>query len=332
MKAWKLTPGGGIEGLILLDLPEPVAGPGEVLIRVRSTSLNYRDLLMTRRNRHPIIPLSDGAGDVVAVGSGVAAFAPGDRVTSCFFKSWTDGEGTPEDTSESFGGNRLDGMLAELVALPESAVIHMPPHMNYDEAATLPCAALTAWNAMYVQARLTPGQSVLLLGTGGVSIAGLQLAAIGGVRSIITSSSDAKLERARALGADHTINYHEREDWERAALDATGGRGVDAVLEVGGAATYPKSMAATRFGGMVTLIGALAHEGGDPGTAPMLGRGLKAARIFVGSRRQFQDMNRALTLRKVHPVVDRAFSMDEAAEAFRCLESQAHFGKIVIRV
>jgi NADPH:quinone reductase-like Zn-dependent oxidoreductase len=232
---------------------------------------------------------------------------------------------------DPLGGN-VDGMLAEQVVLRAEGVVRIPGHMTYDEAATLPCAALTAWNAMFVQARLYPGQSVLLMGTGGVSIAGLQMGHMAGLRTIITSSSDAKLDKARALGADVTINYREREDWERAVLAATDGKGVDAVLEVGGSATFPKSMAAARVGGTVALIGALAHEGADPGTAPLLTRGLRATRISVGSRAMFEDMNRALELRQIHPVIDRAFGFDEVLAAFRYLESQAHFGKIVIRV
>ncbi|MGD9892286.1 MAG: NAD(P)-dependent alcohol dehydrogenase [Dehalococcoidia bacterium] len=331
MKAYRLTPGGGVDGLQLVDLPDPAPGLGEVLVRVRATSLNYRDLLIARRTAHAVIPLSDGAGDVVATGAEVERVAVGDRVAGCFFLNWIDGEVRPEYIAAALGGGTVDGMLAELVALPADAVVRLPDAMTYDEAATLPCAALTAWNAMFVQARLHPGQSMLLLGTGGVSITALQLARLAGVRSIITSSSDEKLERARALGADATINYRTVPDWDRAVLDATDGRGVDLVLEVGGAATFPKSMAATRVGGDVVLIGALAHEGADPGTAPMVGRNIRATRIYVGSRVMFEDMLRALALREVHPVIDRTFAFEAAADAYRLLESQTHFGKIVIR-
>ena len=332
MKAYRLSVGDGIEGLVPVELPDPAPGPGEVLIRVRATSLNYRDLLIARRSQQPVIPLSDGAGEVVAVGQGVTRVAAGDRVAGCFFLDWRDGEVRPEYISAALGGGTVDGMLAEQVVLPAEAVVQLPAYITYEEAATLPCAAVTAWNAMFVQARLHPGQSVLLLGTGGVSIAGLQLGRIAGVRTIITSSSDEKLERARALGADATINYREREDWERAVLDLTGGRGVDLVLEVGGAATFPRSMAATRVGGHIALIGALAHEGRDPGTAPLVGRNIRATRIYVGSRAMFEDLLHALELRQVHPVIDRVFAFDEAAAAYRLLESQVHFGKVVIRV
>jgi NADPH:quinone reductase-like Zn-dependent oxidoreductase len=332
MKAFRLTPSGGIDGLTLVELPDPAPGPGEVLVRVRATSLNYRDLLIARRTAHAVIPLSDGAGDVVAIGVGVTRVAAGDRVAGCFFLHWSDGEVRPEYIAAALGGGTVDGMLAELVVLPADAVVRLPDYMTYDEAATLPCAALTAWNAMFVQARLFPGQSVLLLGTGGVSIAALQLAKVAGVRSIITSSSDEKLARARALGADATVNYRTQPDWERAVLDLTDGRGVDLVLEVGGAATFPKSMAATRIGGDVVLIGALAHEGADPGTAPMVGRNIRATRIYVGSRVMFEDMLRVLALREVHPVIDRTFAFERAADAYRLLESQSHVGKVVIRV
>ena len=332
MKAYRVSGGGGNEGLVQVELPDPEPGPGEVLVRVRATSLNYRDLLIARRSQQPVIPLSDGAGEVVTVGPGVTRVAAGDRVAGCFFLLWSNGDVQPEYIGAALGGGTVDGMLAEQVALPADAVVRLPDYMTYEEAATLPCAAVTAWNAMFVQARLHPGQSVLLLGTGGVSIAGLQLGQIAGVRTIITSSSDEKLDRARALGADATINYREREDWDRAVLDLTGGRGVDLVLEVGGAATFPRSMAATRVGGHVVLIGALAHEGRDPGTAPLVGRNIRATRIYVGSRVMFEDLLRALELRQVHPVIDHVFAFDEAAAAYRMLESQVHFGKIVIRV
>ena len=332
MKAYQLTPGDGSDGLVLVELPDPEPGPGAVLVRVRATSLNYRDLLIARRTQQAIIPLSDGAGEVVAVGPGVTQVAPGDRVAGCFFPSWPDGAVKPEYIREALGGGAVDGMLAELVVLPAAGVVRLPAYLTYDEAATLPCAALTAWNAMFVQAHLYPGQSVLLLGTGGVSIAGLQLGQLAGVRTIITSSSDAKLERARALGADATINYRTRPDWEQAVLELTDGRGVDLVLEVGGAATFPKSMAATRVGGDIVLIGALAHEGRDPGTAPLVARNIRATRIYVGSRTMFEAMLRALALREVHPVIDRAVAFAEAVAAYRYLEAQAHVGKVVIRL
>lgn len=332
MKSWRLTPNGGIDGLLSTNVPDPEPGPGEVLVRVRATSLNYRDYLIAKNGRTAITPLSDGAGEVIGVGAGVHGFAVGDRVAGCFFVNWQDGDVTPASTRLSLGGGNVDGMLCELRALPSHAVVHIPAYMTYEEAATLPCAAVTVWNAMFAEGKMFPGQSVLLLGTGGVSIFGLQLAKIAGIRSIITSSSDAKLERARELGADVTINYRTNPEWEKAVLDSTDGHGVDLVLEVGGAATFPKSMAATRFGGRIELIGALAHEGVDPGTAPLVGKNIRATRIYVGSRRMFEEMNRALALREVHPVIDRTFPFDDAPAAYKLLASQTHFGKVVITV
>lgn len=260
MQAYQIAPGGGIDGITHVELPDPEPAADEVLVRVRATSLNYRDLMLAVNGRDTLIPLSDGAGEVVAVGDEVTRFAVGDRVTSCFFLDWVGGEGTPANTRRALGGAGADGTLAELIALPERAVVATPAHMSDEEAATLPCAAVTAWSSMFAVARLQPGSSVLLLGTGGVSIAGLQLASIAGVRSIITSSSDEKLARAREHGADHTINYADDDNWGRTVRDLTGGRGVDLTLEVGGEGTFAKSMTATRFGGDIALIGGLARE------------------------------------------------------------------------
>ncbi len=328
MNAYRLTVDGGLDGLARIELPDPEPGPGEVVIGVRSTSLNYRDLMTARRARSAVIPLSDGAGEVLAVGDGVTRVSVGDRVAGCFFPYWLQGEISPEQQRDALGGV-VDGMLAEHVVLPAEACVRIPSYMSDDEAATLPCAALTAWNGIFEQARLRPGQSVLLLGTGGVSIAGLQLAQIAGVRTIITSSSNEKLARVRALGADEIVNYRERDDWDQVVLDLTGGRGVDLVLEVGGAETFAKSMAATCVGGDVVLIGGLGGAGAE---VPLVARNIHATRISVGSRVMFEDMLRALELREVHPVIDRVFEFGEAVDAYRYLEAQAHFGKVVIRV
>ncbi len=332
MQAYRITAGGRIRGLARIELPDPRPAVGEVLIRVRATSLNYRDLMLARGSRDEIIPLSDGAGEVVAVGEGVTRFAVGDRVTSCFFPNWVDGEVRPEYQAEALGGGLRNGMLAQLVALPERGVVATPTHLSDEEAATLPCAALTAWHAIFEQAWLRPGQTVVLLGTGGVSIAGLQLAHAAGLRTIVTSSSDDKLQRARDLGADETINYRTRPDWERAVLELTDGRGADLVLEVGGEGTFAKSNACVRAGGSIVIIGGLTREATGDAGVPLVARNVHATRIYVGSRRMFEDMNRALSLRTIHPVVDRVFEFDQAIEAYECLESQAHFGKVVIRV
>ena len=331
MKAYQLAPDAGIDGIAQVELPDLEPGRGEVLIGVRATSLNYRDLGVARRAEHAVIPLSDGAGEVIAVGDAVTQLSVGDRVAGCFFSTWHDGAITAEHQQSALGG-AVDGMLAQQVVLPADGVVRLPAYMSYEEAATLPCAAVTAWNAMFEQARLHPGQTVLLLGTGGVSIVGLQLATIAGVRAIITSSSHEKLARARELGADGTVNYTEREDWERAVLDLTDDRGVDLVLEVGGEETLGKSMAATRIGGRVVLIGRLASGGGEGQPWPMVGRSLDLSGVYVGSRAMFEDMNRALELHEVHAVIDRVFDFGDAVDAYRYLDSQAHFGKVVIRV
>jgi NADPH:quinone reductase-like Zn-dependent oxidoreductase len=328
MIAYRLSVDGGIEGIDRVELPDPAPGPLEVLVGVHSTSLNYRDLMTARRSGSAVIPLSDGAGEVLAVGEEVTRLSPGDRVAGCFFPYWLRGEISPEQQRDALGGV-VDGMLAERVVLPAESCVRIPSYMSDEEAATLPCAALTAWNGIFEQARLRPGQSVLLLGTGGVSIAGLQLAQLAGVRTIITSSSDEKLARVRALGANETINYRERDDWDRAVLDLTDGRGVNLVLEVGGAETFSKSMAATCIGGNVVLIGGL---GGTGAEVPLVARNIHATRISVGSRAMFEDMLRALELREVHPVIDRVFEFGEAVDAYRYLESQAHFGKVIISV
>jgi NADPH:quinone reductase-like Zn-dependent oxidoreductase len=243
---------------------------------------------------------------------------------------WRDGDVLPEYQRDALGGI-VDGVLAEQIVLPWSSVVRLPDYLSYEEAATLPCAAVTAWHALFEAQRLRPGSTVLLLGTGGVSIFGLQLAAAAGMRTIVTSSSDAKLEKARALGAHHTINYREREDWDRAVLDLTNGRGVDVVLEVGGVGTFPRSNNATRVGGSISIIGALAPDEGG-GLAPLIGGGRRATRISVGSRRMFEDMNRLLEVTELHPVIDRVFDFDQAREAYRYLESQQHLGKVVVRV
>ncbi len=329
MRAYRLTQGGGIEGLTRVDLPEPAPGPGEVAVRVRATSLNYRDLGVARRSAAAVIPLSDGAGEIVAVGEG-ARLAIGDRVCGCFMPHWRDGDVTPEYQRDALGGT-VDGMLAEVIVLPAASVVRIPDYLSFEEAATLPCAAVTAWNALFEATHLKPGQTVLLLGTGGVSIFGLQLGVAAGMRTIVTSSSNEKLAQARALGAHATVNYREQEDWERAVLELTNGRGVDLVLEVGGVGTFAKSNACTRVGGSIVIIGALAPDQGG-GLAPLVARNVRATRISVGSRRMFEDMNRALEVGGVRPVIDRVFEFEQALEAYRYLESQAHFGKVVVRV
>ena len=328
MRAHVLT-GGGIDGLELREAPDPEPAPGEVAMRVHSTSLNYRDLMVAGRMAEDRIPLSDGAGEVIAVGSGVSSVAVGDQVAGTFFSSWVDGRIDAEVHQSALGG-AVDGMLAEVVVLPAHGVVGVPDGWSHAQAATLPCAALTAWNAMVEGQAVLAGQTVLLLGTGGVSVFGLQFAKMMGARAIITSSSDAKLERMRDLGADVTINYSQTPDWEQAVLEATGGLGADLVLEVGGAGTLAKSMACTRFDGQIALIGILTGVAGEVNPGPLVGRSVSLRGVYVGSRRMFVEMNQAIDANGLDPLIDAEFEFDDARAAYRHLESQAHIGKVVI--
>ncbi len=335
MRAYRIHQANGPDALTLDDVPEPQAGPGMVVVKVGAASLNYRDLLVVKgayaRNLPPgLIPLSDGAGVVVEVGPGVTQFKPGDRVAGCFFSRW---EGGPLDDRavKSALGGAVDGMLAGHVALPESGLVEVPAHLSDEEASTLPCAALTAWHAlMEGGASLKPGQTVLVQGTGGVSLFALQFATMAGARVIATSSSDAKLARARDLGASDGINYKTTEDWDVAARNLTEGLGVDHVVEVGGAGTLPRSIRATRLGGQIALIGVL--TGGEIDPRPLLMKNIRLQGIYVGSRPMFEAMNRAIARHKLRPVVDRVFPFEDAVAAYKHLEGGSHFGKIVIKV
>jgi NADPH:quinone reductase-like Zn-dependent oxidoreductase len=336
MKAYEVREAIGIEGIVLNpERPEPEAGPGEIKVRLRAASLNYRDLLIARDPyrcgaKPNAIPLSDGAGEVVAVGSDVSRFKIGDRVASAFFPDWIAGEVNPSVIARARGG-KLDGMLAEFAVLAETGAIDIPGHLSWEEAATLPCAALTAWHAVLETGRIRAGETVLLLGTGGVSLFALQFAKLHGARVIITSSSGAKLERAKALGADETINYRETPDWDRAVNELTGGRGVDLAVEVGGAGTLERSVRSTRMGGTVAVIGFVTGAGQvDP--RPMIAKALRLQGIYAGSLEMFEAMNRAIAQSKLRPVVDRVFPFDRARDAYSCLARAAHFGKVVISI
>ncbi|MEX2286188.1 MAG: NAD(P)-dependent alcohol dehydrogenase [Planctomycetaceae bacterium] len=334
MKAYEIQKF-GFENLKLVERPQPEPATGEVLIRVRALSLNFRDLLILKGHYNarmplPRVPLSDGAGEVVAVGQGVTRVSVGDRVMGNFSQSWLDGEPTLEKSRGALGGD-VDGMATEFVALSQEGVVRVPAHLSDEEAATLPCAAVTAWNALVRQGNIKAGDTVLLLGTGGVSLFALQFARLFGARTIITSSSDEKLARARELGAHDTINYRSVPEWERRVLDLTGGRGVDHIVEVGGAGTLPKSLRAVRVGGCIALIGVLTGVG-DVNPLPIIMRSIQVRGVFVGSRTMFEEMNRAIELHRLKPVVDRVFDFDELPAALRYMESGAHFGKIVVRV
>ncbi|BDU72983.1 zinc-dependent alcohol dehydrogenase family protein [Mesoterricola silvestris] len=326
----------GLENLTLVERAEPRPGPREVQVRFHAASLNYRDLLFglgsyNPNPRLPAIPGSDGAGEVTAVGEGVTRWKVGDRVCPSFMQAWVDGTLTPALQRSALGAGDRDGVLREFGVFSEEGLSAIPEHLSYEEAATLPCAALTAWNALVEVGGIKAGDTILTLGTGGVSLFALQLAKLHGARVIATSSSDAKLERARQLGADATINYAATPDWDKEVLRLTGKRGVDHVVEVGGAGTLPRSINAARFGGLVTVIGVLAQGGGlDP--MRILMRGLRLQGVFVGSRRMFEDMARAVALAGLRPVVDQVFAFGEVPEALARLRSGSHFGKIVIRV
>ena len=334
MRAWEIVSDRGVDALALADRPAPEPGPGQVLVRMRASAINYRDLLTVespaaRNLPYPRTPNSDGAGDVTAVGAGVTRFAPGDRVASCFFQRWTDGGITPDAMASALGG-ALDGVLAEEVALSEDGVVAVPEGLDYREAAALPCAALTAWHALVEKGRVKAGETVLLLGTGGVSIFALQFAVMHGARAIVVSSSDAKRERAEALGAWRTINYRERPEWQDDARALTGGAGVDHVVEVGGAGTLERSVAAARAGGHVALIGVLTGGAVDP--VPIMRNSLTVNGIYVGSRAMFLRMNRAIAAAGTKPVIDRTYGFADARAAFHDMRAAGHFGKLVIDV
>ena len=303
-------------------------------MRVRVSSINYRDYLNLR---DPVgrgistgrTPNSDAAGEVVEVGSGVLRFEPGDRVMGTFFQRWIGG-GISADAMASALGGALDGVLAEYVVLNENGLVAMPPHLTFQEASTLPCAALTAWHSLVEMGRLTAGETVLLLGTGGVSIMALQFAVMSGAKVIITSSSDEKLARAKAMGAWQTINYRTRPDWEKPVLDMTGGRGVDHVVEVGGAGTVERSVAAVRVGGTIAMIGVLTE--GTLNATALMRKSIRLQGIYVGSRSMFENMNKAIAAHEMRPVLDRIFPLEEARAAFHCMGEAGHFGKIVVTV
>jgi NADPH:quinone reductase-like Zn-dependent oxidoreductase len=333
MKAWAIESGFGFENLKLVDRPEPKPSPGQIVVRVRGVSLNYRDLLVVKglynpKMSLPRIPCSDGAGEVVAVGPGVARVKVGERVAAIFHQRWLAG-GITETLARSTLGGDLDGMLAEQVVLSEEGVVPIPEHLSFSEASTLPCAAVTAWNGL-VEAGLKAGDAVLVQGTGGVSIFALQFAKMSGARVLIISSSDAKLEKAKQLGADTAVNYKTNADWDKWARTQTG-FGVDHVVEVGGAGTLERSIRAVRIGGHIALIGVLSGQG-SINPLPLLMKSIRLRGIFVGSRSMFEDMNRAITARQLRPAVDRSFPFAEFPQALKHMESGSHVGKICLDV
>ena len=333
MNSWRLT-SPGIDGLALSERPSPQPDHGEVLVRVRAASLNYRDLNVARGSygrggtKQNLVPLSDGAGEVAAIGPGVTRVKPGDRVAGIFMQRWTAGGITPEAAGSALGGGAIDGMLAEEVVLHQDGLVHIPAHLSFQEAATLPCAAVTAWHGLVDHGRTRAGDTVLILGTGGVSIFALQFAQMMGATVLATSSSEAKIDRLRQMGVADAVNYRTNPEWQEAILAATGGRGVDHVVEVGGAGTLGRSMQAVRMGGKISMIGVL--TGGEANPTPLLRRTIGLQGIYVGSREMFDAMNRAIAGHHMRPVIDRVFPFAEAPAAYRHLESGSHFGKVVI--
>jgi len=334
MKTIELTNAFGIENLHIVERVAPRAGFG-VMVQMKAWSLNYRDLMVVKgqynpKLKFPFVPLSDGVGEVTRVGEGVTRVKVGDRVAGCFMQRWTGGALTDAAGKSALGG-AMPGIAAEQVELSEDGVVKVPTHLSDEEAATLPCAALTAWNALVVHGQVKAGDTVLIQGTGGVSIFALQFARLCGARVIATSSSNAKLERVKKMGASDGINYKETPNWEEKVRELTGGVGVDHVIEVGGAGTLNQSLKAVRTGGCISLIGVLAGKG-DVNPLPILMKGIRVQGIFVGSREMFEAMNRAITLHQLHPVVDRVFDFNDIQAALKHMESGSHFGKVCVRV
>lgn len=335
MRAWEIICGDGVDALNLAERESPVPGPGQVRVRMNANSINYRDLAtvedpILRKLPFPTVPNSDGAGVVTAVGEGVS-LKQGDRVTSCFFEDWTAGEISAAAMASALGGAR-QGVLAEEVILPERGVIPTPDHLTDAEAATLPCAALTAWHALNLPRPVVAGETVLLLGTGGVSVFAQQFCTMMGAHTIVTSSSDEKLARMTALGANQTVNYRSNPDWDAEVLDLTGGQGVDRVVEVGGPGTFDRSVNAVRVGGIVGLIGILTGAAGQASPTAIMRKSVTIRGIYVGSRAMFADMNRAISAHGLKPVIDQSFSFEDARTAYHTMRAAGHFGKLVITI
>jgi NADPH:quinone reductase-like Zn-dependent oxidoreductase len=327
----------GLENLAPGERPIRDPGPREVLLRLRAASLNYRDLVVVQGNygrlagKPPLIPLSDGVGEVVTAGAEVTRVRPGDRVCTTVFQGWLSGE-LEDGMAETALGGPLDGVLGEYRTLHEDGVVRAPEHMSDAEAATLPCAGLTAWDAVINQGGLQAGETALILGTGGVSLFALQFAKLQGGGAIVTSKSDEKLARARRLGADHTINYVETPRWGGAVRELTGGRGVDLVIETGGGGTLPESLGAVRAGGRIMLMGVLAGAQLDAKIYHLVLRRIRLQGITMAPRDDFERMNTLLAEHDLHPHVDRIFGFDESPAAFEYLAAQRHFGKVAIEI
>jgi NADPH:quinone reductase-like Zn-dependent oxidoreductase len=334
-KAIKLSAPGGLDNLALVDVPERAPNAGEIRIRNHASSLNFHDyvvvigLLPVADGR---TPMSDGAGVVEAVGEGVTEFKPGDRVMSCFFPHWQDGRADSEHKISDVPGDQAEGFATETFTGPATLFTRMPQGYSFEQAATLPCAALTAWRGLMVEAKIKPGDTVLVQGTGGVSISALQFARAAGCRVIATSSSDQKLSRLKEMGADTLINYKDVPNWGDKVLELTDGRGVDVVVEVGGSGTVPQSIRAVAMGGHISMIGVLSGIGGEVPTAELFQKNAVISGITVGSRSHQMDMIAAIEANDIQPVIHQSFALEDIADAFRLQESQQHFGKICLTI
>jgi NADPH:quinone reductase-like Zn-dependent oxidoreductase len=336
MKCVEIVATTGFEGLRVAERPTPKPGPRQVLVRMHAASFNWRDMMILKGGYMrgiplPRIPLSDGAGEVIECGAEVTRVKPRDRVCSTFFQTWITGPVFAEAQDAALGGT-AEGVLGEYVVLEGEGVTKFPAHLSYEEAATLPCAALTAWHGLFEATSLRAGDTALLLGTGGVSVFGLQLARAAGANAIITSSSDEKLERAKGLGATGTVNYAKNPKWAETVRELTGGRGTDAVLDVIGGETSKLALEALRVGGHAAIIGARAGVGGDLDRALVLRKGLRVTGINIGSRAMFEAMNRAIITAKLRPVVDKVYPIDDAVAAYQEFSTGRHFGKIVVNI
>jgi NADPH:quinone reductase-like Zn-dependent oxidoreductase len=336
MRVFQIQGDWGFDHLRLSTRPDPRPGPGQVLLKMHAASLNFRDLVVPNRGygsftgELPLIPISDGVGEVIEVGAGVTRCRPGDRVCPAFFQRWTGGAPTLERLTRSLGGP-IDGVMADLMCVPEDGVVAAPAHLGDEQAASLPCAALTAWSALVTEGRLQPGERLLVQGTGGVALFALQFAKIAGAHVTVLSSSDEKIARARALGADAAINYRSTPEWGKASREITEGAGFDHVLELGGEKTLPQSLRCIRPGGTISMIGVLSGSTMTTALGLIVTRQVRLQGITVGSRDSMQAMCRAIAQHRIEPVVDRVFAFEELKEAMQYLKSGAHFGKVCIR-
>jgi NADPH:quinone reductase-like Zn-dependent oxidoreductase len=336
MRVFQIEGGWGMDHLVLSSRPDPRPGPGEVLLRMKAASLNYRDLVVPDRGYGqytgtlPLIPISDGVGEVVEAGAGVSRVAVGDRVCPTFLQRWVGGELNLERITGSLGGP-IDGVMADLMVMPEGGVCRVPEHLSDVQAATLPCAALTAWSALVTEGGLRAGDRLLVQGTGGVALFALQFAKMAGAHVTVISSSDDKLARARALGADAGINYRSEPEWARASRAITGGAGFDHILELGGEKTLPQSLRCIRPGGTVSMIGVLSGGTMSASLGLIVTRQVRLQGITVGSRDGFEAMLRAIGQHRLEPIVDRVFEFAELKDAMAYLASGAHFGKVCLR-